>query len=169
MGSKFREHSRTRDEGYSPAQTTKTLSNDTQKTNQVMIRIPIPLITRLLAVTSFTVATVSAAPKAAPETPLTDAGNKLLPKYADQLGTLQTEIAKVLPKIDGQSMSALQKAGEALKTAEAEAKAAQLAMGKIEGAKGLVAHAKGKWIGGAEKGIAQAEAALKKEIGRAHV
>ena len=40
--------------------------------------------------------------------------------------------------------------------------AAQQPLDKIEGAEGLVGHRKGKWIGGAEKGIAAAEAALKK-------
>ena len=118
--------------------------------------------TCLLTAMAIGVATVSAAPKAAPETPLSNAGNKLLSKYEDQLKSLQTEIEKVLPKIDGQNKSALQKASEAIKAAEAEAAAAQLALGKVQGAKALVDHAKGKWIGGAEKGIAQAEAALKK-------
>ena len=40
--------------------------------------------------------------------------------------------------------------------------AAQQPLDKIEGAQGLVEHAKGKWLGGAAKGIADAEAALKK-------
>ena len=57
---------------------------------------------------------------------------------------------------------AVQDAREAVKKAQAEADAAQKELGKINGAKALVDHAKGKWIGGAEKGIAQAEAALKK-------
>ena len=42
--------------------------------------------------------------------------------------------------------------------------AAQAPFDKIEGAEGLVGHRKGKWIGGAEKGIATAEAALKKAM-----
>ena len=75
---------------------------------------------------------------------------------------LQAEIAKALPAVDEQKKAAFQKAREAVKKAEAEANAAQQALGKIQAAKALVDHAKGKWIGGAEKGIAQAEAALKK-------
>ncbi|MCX7050259.1 MAG: hypothetical protein NTX50_32840 [Candidatus Sumerlaeota bacterium] len=109
------------------------------------------------------VANVSAAaPKAAPEIPLTDAGNKLLAKYADMLKALQAEIGKAAPNVNEQNKTALQKARDAVKAAEAEANAAQQSLSKIQGAKGLVDHAKGKWIGGAEKGIAQAEAALKK-------
>ena len=46
-----------------------------------------------------------------------------------------------------------------MKAAEAAANTAQQALNGIGGAKGLVDHAKGKWIGGAEKGIAAAEAA----------
>ncbi len=120
-------------------------------------------ITGLLAAAFIGVAAVAAAPKKeAPPAPLTDAGNKLLTKYAEQLKFLQAELDKVLPKIDEQQKAAVQKSRDAVKKAEAEANAAQQSMSKIQGAKGLVEHAKGKWIGGAEKGIAQAEAALKK-------
>lgn len=101
-----------------------------------------------------------AAPKVA-EIQLTPAGKKLEDNYTDQLKALQKELEKVLPKIDGGKLSAHQKAGAALKAAQADAKAAHEAFAKIQGAKGLVDHAKGKWIGGAEKEIAKAEAALK--------
>jgi hypothetical protein len=75
---------------------------------------------------------------------------------------LQADIAKALPVIDEQNKTALQKAREATKVAEAAANAAQQSLGKVQEAKALVDHAKGKWIGGAEKGIAQAETAPKK-------
>ena len=104
----------------------------------------------------------AAAPKAAPETPLTDDGKRCLAKYSAMLQASQAEVVRALPKLDEQKKAALQKARDALKTAEAEANAAQQFQSKIQGAKGLVEHAKGKWIGGAEKGIAQATAALKK-------
>jgi hypothetical protein len=104
----------------------------------------------------------SAAPQAAPVTPLSDAGNKLLAKYAEQLRALQAEIAQAVPKVSEPQRTAVQKSGEAIKSASAAAIAAQQSLSQIQGAKGLVDHAKGKWIGGAEKGIAQAEAALKK-------
>jgi len=117
----------------------------------------------LLAAMGIACSNVSAAnAKAAPGTPLTDAGNKLLAKYAELLKASQAEVAKALPKIDEQQKAGLQKAQEAVKKAEAEANAAQQSLGKIEGGKALVGHAKGKWIGGAEKGIAEANAALKK-------
>lgn len=135
----------------------------TMKPKQVMKTNKVLAWACLLAVMPWGAATVSvAAPKAAPETPLTAAGNALEKKYAEQLKALQAEIGTALPKSDDAKKAALVKAGAAVKAAEAEAKAAQQAAGKIQGAKGLVDHAKGKWIGGAEKGIAQANVALKK-------
>ena len=107
-------------------------------------------------------ATVSAASPKAAEIQLTEAGQKLEAQYARQLKTLQAEIDAVLPKIDEQQKAAFQKARDAVKAAEKEANAAQQSLSKNKEAKALVDHAKGKWIGGAEKGIAQAEAALKK-------
>ena len=67
-----------------------------------------------------------------------------------------------MPAVDEQKKAAFQKAREAVKKAKADVNAAQQPLDKIEGAEALVGHAKGKWIGGAEKGIAAAEAALKK-------
>lgn len=82
--------------------------------------------------------------------------------YSEQFTALKAEIEKALPKVDGSQEAALLKAREAVKAAETKAKEAQQSIDKIRQAKGLVDHAKGKWIGGAEKGIAAAEAALKK-------
>ena len=102
----------------------------------------------------------SAAEKAAPETPLTEAGQKLFAQYADMLKGLAAEVSKSLPVADERKKAAFQEAREAVKKATAEANAAQQPLNKIQTARALVDHAKGKWIGGAEKGIAQAEAAL---------
>ncbi len=107
--------------------------------------------------------TVAAPPKnAQPQTPLTADGERLLSHYSNMLAGLQGEVAKSLPKIDEQKKAALQQARNVVKAAEVEAKVTQQSQNKIQTAKDLVEHAKGKWIGGAEKGIAQAEAALKK-------
>ena len=117
----------------------------------------------LFAAISIGIAAVAgAAPKAAPETKLTANGNRLEKKYSDLLKTTQAEIAKALPAIDASRKAALDKSREATKSAEAEANAARQSLDKLHKAKALVDHAKGKWIGGAEKGIAQAEAAMKK-------
>lgn len=124
---------------------------------------PFSLLACLLTAASMDCAVAFAAPaKAATEAPLTEAGNKLLANYADMLKALQAEIGSALPKVDESKMTALRKAREAIKAAEAEANTAKDALGKVHTAKALVDHAKGKWIGGAEKGIAQAQAALKK-------
>jgi len=123
---------------------------------------PLLVMACLLAVMPAGIATVAAAAPKTAETPLTAAGNTLEKEYAEVPKALQAEIEKVLPKRSEPTKIAIEKAGEAAKAAEAEANAAQQSLAKIQGAKGLVDHAKGKWIGGAEKGIAQAEAAMKK-------
>ena len=100
--------------------------------------------------------------RAATPAPLTAAGQKLEARYAEQLKTLKAEIAKAVPTLDEQKKSAYSKAREAEKAAVAEVNAAQQRLGKVQTAGALVAHARGKWIGGAEKGIAKAQAMLKK-------
>ena len=117
----------------------------------------------MLAVMAIGASDVRAAnAKPVAEAPLTEAGQKLLGKYSDQLKALQAELAKDLPKIDEQQRSALQNAREAVKVAEAEANKAQQPENSIQTAKALVDHAKGKWIGDAEKNIAKAETTLKR-------
>ena len=119
----------------------------------------------LMAIMAMGVGSASAAPKAKPaeeSVPLTAAGEKLLAGYSDQLKALQAEIAKAAPVVDEQNKAAFLKAREAVTKAKAAANAAQQPLGKIQEAKALVDHARGKWIGGAEKGIEAAEAALKK-------
>jgi len=116
----------------------------------------------LLAVLALGLSDVAAAGKAAPQAPLTATGEKLQAQYAATLTALQAEIAKALPVVDEPKKAAFLKARDAVKAVTAEAAAAQQPLGKLQTAKALVEHAKGKWIGGAEKGIAQAEEALKK-------
>lgn len=96
------------------------------------------------------------------EVELNAAGQRLFARYSDRLKTLQARLEKALPKVDQQRKDAFLKAREAEKAAEAKRNAAQAAVGKVATAQALVAHAKGKWIGGAEKGIAAAQAMLKK-------
>lgn len=97
-----------------------------------------------------------------PEPTLTPHGSQLAGRYESILGSLRADIVKDLPAVDPRKKAALDAAREALDKATADAKIAAEALGKIATAKALVDHAKGKWIGGAEKGIAEAEAALRK-------
>ncbi len=102
---------------------------------------------------------------AAPETkqsPLTPTGEKLRAKYGASLTALRAEIAKALPSVPERMKSEFQAARQAVKKAKADVGAAQQPLNKVATAAALVGHAKGKWLGGAEKGIAAAEAALKK-------
>lgn len=120
-----------------------------------------PFVMAFLLVATGLAPVASAAPKAAPETKLTADGNRLEKKYSDLLKAAQADIGKDLPAIDKSKKAALDNSREATKAAEAGANAAQKPLDQLHKAKALVDHAKGKWIGGAEKGIAQAEAALK--------
>jgi len=109
---------------------------------------------------------VSAKPKretqAQPTVSLNATGSKLEREYASFLKSLHAEIANSLPTASERKKAAFQQAIGQVNKAKADADAAQAALGPIKKAKGNIDHAKGKWIGGAEKGIAQAEAALKK-------
>ena len=127
-------------------------------------RIFNPLVTASFLLTALTMGIVtvaSAAPKA-PEIQLSAEGNALEKKYADMLKSLQSDVEKAIPRVGEAQKSAFEKSREVAKKAEAEANAARQLLGKIQSAKALVDHAKGKWIGGAEKEIAKAEAMLKK-------
>ncbi len=116
----------------------------------------------LLAAITLGSSLASGATKAEAKAPLTQAGEKLLARYAEQLTALRAEITKTLPVVDEQKKAAYLKAREAAKAAEAEVIAAQAGLDRTNTARALVDHAKGKWIGGAEKGIAQAQEMLKK-------
>jgi hypothetical protein len=107
-------------------------------------------------------AAAHAAPSPKADKPAKNVDQKLLAQYTDMAKGLQAEIAKTLPIMDEGKKAALQQARDAVKKATAGTKAGQQAQDKIRTAKALVDHAKGKWLGGAEKGIAKAEAALKK-------
>lgn len=105
----------------------------------------------------------SAKPKpAASAAPLTETGRKLEVQYASTLAALREEIAGSLPKADEQKNKALREAQESVGKAMVAAEAAQKNLGQIATGKALVGHAKGKWIGGADKGIVAAKAALAK-------
>ena len=93
---------------------------------------------------------------------LSDAGQKFEARYANALKSLRADVEKALPKFDARIMTDFKRAREAAKAAEKTALEAQQALGLLATAQALIGHAKGKWIGGAEKSIAAAEAALKK-------
>jgi hypothetical protein len=105
---------------------------------------------------------LDAKPKNQPLAPLSAAGQQLEAKYSADLEALQKEIAAVIPKVSDQKQAALLKAREQLKMAQEKADTAQGAMQQLGGAKALVDHAKNKWIGGADKGIAAAQETLRK-------
>ena len=108
------------------------------------------------------VAPLQSKPAPAPAVVLNQQGEAFKVKYAAMLAELQQQTTKVLPVLDERKVSALKNAAEASQKGAAEVEAAQKNAGQVGSAKGLVEHAKGKWIGGAEKGIAAAKDALAK-------
>ncbi len=138
-----------------------TNNNSTHETTGTRSK-PLIFSIALAAAMTASLSLSSAAPKkTAPAVQLTDAGKRLETNYAASLAALKAEIAKALPSVAEQKRTAIQKTAAATKAAQKEADTAQQALGAVNTGKALVEHAKGKWIGGAEKGIAQAQAALK--------
>jgi hypothetical protein len=88
-------------------------------------------------------------------------GKSLKSEFTSDLKSLKEEISRALPKVGSKGVADLENAAKALAEALAKADAAQKGLGQIAAAKGLIDHAKGKWIGGANKEIATAQAALK--------
>ncbi len=106
---------------------------------------------------------LSAKPKnATPSEPLTAEGEKLKKEYSEALESLTSDLTRAIPTISNQKKAAFTEARDTALKAAAEADAAQAELGKIGAGKGLIDHAKNKWVGGAEAGIAKSQAALKK-------
>lgn len=101
-----------------------------------------------------------AAPKPEPVR-LTADGEKLQARYAAILSGLQAEITKALPGVDEQKKVVLQKAREALKTAEQQVKAAGDAAGKTGHAKYSIGIWQKYSLPDARKKIAEAQEQLK--------
>ena len=92
---------------------------------------------------------------------LNEAGQKLEAKYSSILAELKEELINEIPAADAERRSAFLKARTLETAAVDEVKMAQKRMDDISTARALVGHAKGKWIGGARRGISNAEAMLK--------
>jgi hypothetical protein len=99
---------------------------------------------------------------ASTQEPLTRTGEKLAARYEARLGSLEAQIRRALPRITDARRQAYLDARAAESKAEDEIESARKRLGEIGGAEGLVGHAKGKWIGGADRGIAAAKDKLAK-------
>ena len=115
----------------------------------------------LLALAIGTSSLCAARTEQAPQVPLTGAGQEFLERYSRMLTELKAEICEDLPAVDIRNKEAFLKARATEVKAEAALATARQNLAKIKTAKDLVAHAKGKWIGGADQGIAAAKEQLK--------
>jgi hypothetical protein len=127
-----------------------------------MISVKHAWIGLLLLVAALVGSAAGLAAKPAVAPPLSATGEKLEAEYTRRLDALRAEIKQALPAIDEAKQAAYLAAGKAVVTAKADLTAAQQRLGELAAAQGLVGHAKGKWIGGADKGIAEAKARLAK-------
>jgi hypothetical protein len=100
--------------------------------------------------------------KAAKTIPLSKSGKMIEANYNNQLKTLKAEITAALPKINAEKKSSYIKALNSEKSAKLKLESSKKNLGQVKAAEALVGHAKGKWIGGADKGIAKAKDKLKK-------
>jgi len=132
--------------------TTKMKAHKTMKTTKMLV------IGFLLAALPTGVAIVSAA---APETPLTEAGQKLEARYAEQLKALQAEIAREVPAVGEAKKAAYLAAREAVSKAETAVNAAQQPLAKIPQAKEAIGIWKKYSLPDATKKIAEAREQLK--------
>jgi len=98
---------------------------------------------------------------APPAEPLAAGYDEYLARYTAMLESNVAELDNALPEADKRLVATLDQAQEAVENAEVAAEAAQKNFGGIGGAQALIAHAKDKWIAGAEKEIARAQADLK--------
>lgn len=115
-----------------------------------------------LAFIAFASAHAFAKPQAAPTPALSAEGQQLEASFTARLESLKADLAKAIPAIDESLKAAYLASREEITKAKAGVVAAQQPIDKIGAAAGLVGHRKNKWIAGANKGIAAAEAALKK-------
>ena len=79
---------------------------------------------------------------------------------ARRLEALRADLTAALPEVAAADEAAYLEVRRAEQAAEARVKAARARLGEIGTARALVSHAQGKWIGGADKGIAAAKAKL---------
>lgn len=93
--------------------------------------------------------------------PLSNDGQRMMKTYEKDLETIREGVKRALPKIDPRLQSNLERANKAVVEATAAAEAAKKNLGAIDSARGLVGHAKNKWIRDADRGIEKATAALK--------
>ena len=104
----------------------------------------------------------AAKPEPTPPAALSAAAQQLEADYAGRLAALAAEITKALPAVGEAPKAAYEEARAVEEAAKFSLAAAQKRVGELATAQALVAHAKGKWIGGADKGIAEANAKLAK-------
>ena len=109
---------------------------------------------RYIYLLSFMAILATVAPAVAkPSEPKDEIGQHFEKQYADQLASLKADLIKVIPQIDQTKKQDVEKALEAEATAKDQLEQARKNIKSVYEARGLVGHAKNKWIAGAEQDI----------------
>jgi len=95
-----------------------------------------------------------------PPTPLTADGNRHLQTYSAMLDEVKNGLKTALPNVNPQLQANLEAAEQVVVQATKVADEAQKDLNKINHARGLVGHAKNKWIRDADRGIERSKKAL---------
>jgi hypothetical protein len=106
--------------------------------------------------------TAIAAPQNKPTGTLTEKGRKLEARYQKDLDALRAQLTRAIPKVGEAKKKAFLAARLAETNAATAQKDAEQAASNVATAQALVNHAKGKWIGGADRGINAAKSQLEK-------
>lgn len=102
------------------------------------------------------------APSPGPRTASATVARDLEARYTELLDALRSRITRALPALDARAKDAFHEARRAERAAKARIEGARDRLGEVKTAQALVAHAQGKWIGGADKGIAAAKEKLER-------
>ena len=94
-------------------------------------------------------------------TDLTEAGKQIKDRYTTKLEAAKSSILDQLPSIDAERKATYEQAREAEMATHEQLANAQKRISEYNSARGLVGHARGHWIGTAERNIAAAEKKLK--------
>lgn len=94
------------------------------------------------------------------EASLTEQGRALEAHYTARLGALKDDIVGAMPALKPEAVDAYKQSIESVQAARGAVEEAEKAVGELTRAQALVNHAKGKWIGGADQGIAAAREKL---------
>jgi len=127
-----------------------------------IFRSKVPALIAVLLSLSLTSSLFAKKKQPAPQVELTATGKQLEANYTKQMNALKKELLTYLSAVDDKKKAYYLKALDAYSAAEKNLSNTSNSKDMVKKAQGLVNHAKGKWIGGADHNIRRVQAQLKK-------